>query len=112
MRSQLTDLEYHDLVDKAFLAIEEVMDEMIEPDIEAEAADGIVKLIFENGTQIVLNKQEPLHQLWVATRYNGHHFNWEDGQWIDERGAGELWAFLDAAISKQAETDVKLGITY
>ncbi len=108
--SSLTELEYHNLIDAAFIAIEEKIDAFEEPDIEAESADGIITLVFENGTKIVLNKQEPLLQLWVATRYNGHHFNYVDGQWIDERGAGEFWAFLDDAISKQAGVPVTLGI--
>jgi CyaY protein len=87
--SSLTELEYHNLIDAAFIAIEEKIDAFEEPDIEAESADGIITLVFENGTKIVLNKQEP---------------------WIDERGAGEFWAFLDDAISKQAGVPVTLGI--
>lgn len=108
--AELTELAYHNLIDEAFIAIEAKIDALEEPDIEAESADGIITLVFENGTKIILNKQEPLLQLWVATRYNGHHFNYENGQWIDERGAGEFWAFLDAAISKQAGVEVRLGL--
>jgi len=109
MQSQLTDTQYHALVDEALLAIEEALD-VCEVDIDFESAEGILTLIFENGTRIILNKQEPLHQLWVATKYNGHHFNYENGKWVDERGAGEFLAFLDTAISKQAEQPVALGL--
>jgi hypothetical protein len=31
--------------------------------------------------------------------------------WIDERGAGEFWAFLDAAMTVQAEQPVALGLS-
>ena len=42
-------------------------------------------------------------QLWVATKFNGHHFNYqEDGLWIDERTGVEFWSFLNDAASKQA----------
>jgi len=109
MQSQLTDSQYHALIDNAFIAIEEALDEC-EVDIDFESAEGILTLIFENSTRIILNKQEPLHQLWVATKYNGHHFNYENGQWIDERGAGEFLAFLNDAISRQAEQPVTLTL--
>jgi len=42
-------------------------------------------MMFENSTKIIINKQPPLQQLWVATKFNGHHFNFQDKQWIDKR---------------------------
>ena len=107
MTAQITESQYHELVDQLLLSIEEVLDEY-PVDIDTESAEGILTLTFENGSKMVLNKQEPLLQLWVATKFNGHHFNYEDGLWIDERGAGEFWAFLDAAMTVQAEQPVAL----
>ena len=34
----------------------------------------VLTLSFENKTKVIINKQEPLHQIWVATRENGFHF--------------------------------------
>ena len=65
-------------------------------------------MTFINGTKIIINKQPPLHQLWMATKFNGHHFNHQNEQWIDERTGVEFWSFLDEAISKQAEATVNL----
>ena len=59
-------------------------------------------------TKIIINKQPPLQQLWVATKFNGHHFNFQDEQWIDERTGVEFWSFLDNAVSKQAEQAITL----
>jgi CyaY protein len=109
MSSQITESQYHELVDQVLLSIEEALDDFA-VDIDTESAEGILTLTFENGTKMVLNKQEPLLQLWVATKFNGHHFNYADGLWIDERGAGEFWAFLNEAMTVQAEQPVVLGI--
>lgn len=109
MSSQITETQYHDLVDQLLLAIEERLDNFA-VDIDTESAEGILTLTFENGSKMVLNKQEPLLQLWVATKFNGHHFNYADGEWIDQRGAGEFWAFLDEAMTVQAEQPVVLGM--
>ncbi|MBC3766479.1 iron donor protein CyaY [Neptunicella marina] len=100
--------EYHQMVDDLLLVIEESLDEC-PVDIDYESAGGILTLIFENGSKIILNKQAPLLQLWVATKFNGHHFNYQDGQWIDERTGVEFWTFLDEAASKQAGKAVTLS---
>ncbi|GAB2693776.1 iron donor protein CyaY [Aliiglaciecola sp. 3_MG-2023] len=104
----MNDSQYHQLVDDMFIQLEEALD-ACEVDIDYESAEGILTLEFLNKTKIILNKQAPLHQLWVATKFNGHHFNYEDGLWIDERTGVEFWSFIDEAASKQAEQNVKLS---
>ena len=68
----MNDTEYDARVDAIFMQLEEALDEC-EVDIDYESAGGILTLIFPNQTKIILNKQPPLHQIWVATKYNGHH---------------------------------------
>ena len=104
----MNDSQYHEMVDEVFVTLEEALDEC-EVDIDYESAGGILTLIFPNGTKIILNKQPPLHQIWVATKFNGHHFNFQQDQWIDERTGAEFWAFIDEAASRQAEQDVTLS---
>lgn len=101
----MNDSQYHAMVDDVFVALEEALDEC-EADIDYESAGGILTLIFVNGTKIILNKQAPLHQIWVATKFNGHHFSFQDPKWIDERTGAEFWSFMDDAASKQAELPV------
>ncbi|GAA6186195.1 MULTISPECIES: iron donor protein CyaY [Alteromonadaceae] len=104
----MNDSQYHQLVDDMFIQLEEALD-ACEVDIDYESAEGILTLEFQNKTKIILNKQAPLHQLWVATKFNGHHFNYQDEVWIDERTGVEFWSFIDEAASKQAEQSVKLS---
>lgn len=104
----MTELEYHQFVDDILHRLEDELDDH-EADIECEGADGMLTIEFANRSKIVINKQEPLLQLWVATKYNGHHFAYTDGQWIDQRGAGEFWQFISQAVSKQAEWDITLS---
>ena len=100
---------YHELIDDLFIAIEEALDEC-EVDIDYEGAGGILTLTMPNKTKIILNKQPPLHQLWVATKFNGHHFNYTDEQWIDERTGAEFYSFFDEALSRQADRAITLDI--
>ncbi|MCC2617543.1 iron donor protein CyaY [Aestuariibacter halophilus] len=102
------DSEYHQRVDDIFMALEESLDDC-PADIDYESAGGILTLIFENGSKIILNKQAPLHQIWVATKFNGHHFNLDGEQWIDERTGAEFWQFISEAASRQAEQPVSFS---
>lgn len=104
----MNDTEYDMLVDAIFIKLEEALDEC-EVDIDYEGAGGILTLIFPNQTKIILNKQPPLHQIWVATKFNGHHFNLAGEQWIDERTGAEFWSFMDEAASKQAGQPITLS---
>ncbi len=104
----MNDSEYHQMVEEVFISLEEALDEC-EVDIDYESAGGILTLIFPDGTKIILNKQAPLHQIWVATKFNGHHFNYVEGKWIDERTDAEFWSFMDEAASKQAGATVSFS---
>ena len=101
----MTDHEYHQLVDAVMLSLEEQI-EACEVDLDYESASGILEIIFPNKTKIIINKQTPLHQMWVATKFNGHHFELRDGVWIDNRSGAEFLQFMSDATSRQAEQNV------
>lgn len=95
------DSQYHEAAEALIMALEEQLDDCV-VDIDYESAEGILTLIFLDKSRIIINKQEPLHQVWVATKFNGHHFAFDGQQWIDQRFGEEFWTFIDQAISKQA----------
>lgn len=103
----MNDSQYNAIADDLLLAIEEAIEDCGH-DIDYEGVGGLLTLSFKNGTKIIINKQAPLHEIWVATKYNGHHFQYDNEQWFDKRGNSELWEFLSEAVSKQADTDITL----
>ncbi|WP_445769398.1 iron donor protein CyaY [Rheinheimera sp.] len=50
-----------------------------------------------------------MHQLWVATKFNGHHFEWHGDKWIDNRSGAEFWQLLNDAATKQAGVTLNLA---
>jgi len=104
----MRDTEFHALAASQYQAIEDGI-EASGVDIDYETNGGVLTLTFPNRSKIIINKQEPLHQIWVATRKNGHHFEYRDGQWIDIREGHELMALLTEACSSQAGEPVELG---
>lgn len=104
----MNDSQYHQLADDLLNQLQDNIDE-IDFDLDYETAGGILEVIFPNGTKIIINKQAPLHQIWVATKFNGHHFEYKDGEWIDNRTDVELFTLLNDAGTKQAGTAISFS---
>nr|VUD27947.1 CyaY protein [Salmonella sp. NCTC 7297] len=74
----MNDSEFHRLADALWLTIEERLDDWDgDSDIDCEINGGVLTLSFENGSKIIINRQEPLHQVWLATKQGGYHFDFE-----------------------------------
>ena len=104
--------EFHALAEAQFLTIEEAVEaatERSDADIDADTSGGVLTLSFANQSKIIINKQAPLSQIWVATRANGYHFDYRDSQWIDNREGHELMALLASASTAQAGQTVELN---
>lgn len=101
----MTDLEYQNLSEKILLLIEQTVDrinETTDADIDAHRNGGVITLVFENGSQIVINQQKPLHEIWLAARAGGFHFKYDGQRWMDTKGAGEFFQCLGREASVQS----------
>ncbi|MBL0711562.1 MAG: iron donor protein CyaY [Colwellia sp.] len=103
----MNDSQYNLIAEDLLLAVEESI-ENCGVDIDYEGTGGLLTLTFKNASKIILNKQAPLHEIWVATKFNGHHFIFANEQWTDKRGGGEFWQFMSTAVSKQAGVEITL----
>jgi CyaY protein len=106
----MNDSQYNLIAEDLLLAVEEAIEDS-GVDIDYEGVGGLLTLTFKNNTKIIINKQAPLHEIWVATKFNGHHFSYAENEkvWIDKRGGDEFWQFLSNAVSTQAETELVLS---
>jgi CyaY protein len=103
--SPLQDSEYHAAADRLLAAIERQCDAWLQQgviDIDASANGGLVELEFPDRSKIVVNKQPPLHEVWLAARQGGYHFRLVDGRWRDTRDGVEFFARLSEEASVQA----------
>ena len=80
------------------------INEETEADIDNQRVGAMVTLGFRNGSQIVINLQKPLHEVWLAARSGGYHYQCKGNQWLDGKGQGEFFAQLTASASEQAGT--------
>jgi CyaY protein len=101
----MTDLEFMDRAEAVLQAIELACDRIndeTEADIDNQRVGGMITMTFANRSQIVINLQKPLHEIWMAARSGGYHYKFDGRQWQDTKGAGEFFAHLSHQASSQA----------
>ena len=108
----MTDSEFLDLAENLLRAVESSCDRINDKglaDIDNQRVGGMVTLVFSNASQIVINLQKPLHEVWLAAKSGGYHFKFDGQQWSDSKGQGEFFDRLtqDAC----AQTSLALRFT-
>lgn len=101
----MTDPEYMDRAEALLARVEACCDrinETTDADIDNQRVGGMVTLTFRNGSQIVVNLQKPLHEVWMAARAGGFHYKFDGSGWLDTKGRGEFFAHLSKYASEQA----------
>ncbi|MBR9729606.1 iron donor protein CyaY [Shewanella intestini] len=107
----MTDTDFHRLADEMFLSLETAIETAIDEqdaDVDINASGNVLQLTFEDNSQIVINKQEPLHELWIATKTGGYHFGFIDNKWLDSRNNLEFMPFVLDSIAKQGGITLRL----
>jgi CyaY protein len=101
----MTDLEYMDQAEALLARIEACCDrinEQTDADIDNQRVGGMVTITFANGSQIIVNLQKPLQEVWMAARAGGFHYKFDGQRWLDTKGGGEFFANLSRYASEQA----------
>ena len=73
-------------------------------DIDNQRVGGMITLIFSDRSQIVVNLQPPLREVWLASRTGGYHYRFDGQSWVDTRGGIDFWTRLSQDASTQAKT--------
>lgn len=101
----MTDNEYLDLAETALCQLEQACDrinDLSDADIDNQRVGGMITLTFGNGSQIIVNLQKPLQELWMAARSGGYHYKFDGQSWVDTKSQGEFFAQLSACASEQS----------
>ncbi|MGB1272391.1 MAG: iron donor protein CyaY [Endozoicomonas sp.] len=123
-KSTLTEQQYRENLDELMRAIEDAIDQVIDEtglEIDYETSAGILTLTCEDNTtgvdsKVILSRQTPLLQLWLAARNGGFHFDFHPDQqeWLldsDSNGFGKGESFikvLNRCLSEQTGESVEL----
>jgi len=93
--------KFNQLAEETMVAIEEAV-EASGADIDYDNVADILTLEFPNRSRIIINKQTPLSQIWVAAKSGGYHFDYND--------QSNLWC-LNSSAEKDLFTQLSLYCT-
>jgi CyaY protein len=100
----MTDNEFMDHAEQLLQQLETDCDQLNEQadiDIDNQRVGSMVTLTFPNRSQLVVNLQKPLHEVWLAAQSGGYHYRFDGSRWQDTKGQGEFWEQLTQDASRQ-----------
>ena len=100
----MNESDFHRAVEEVLARIESAAETSDALDVDLES--GILTLECPDGTRIIVNRQTPNREIWVAARSGGFHFRFVGGAWRDTRSGEELFAALAALVRAQAGVDL------
>ena len=79
-------------------------------DLDMDIVDGVLTVVFEDGGQVIINRQEPVQQIWVASPLGPAHFGFDAGRaaWIDDKTGATLMDTLSEAFTRKLGVPVTL----
>ena len=101
----MTDSEYMDLAEALLKAVERGCDRIndeSDADLDNQRVGGMVTLTFSNRSQIIINLQPPLHEVWLAAKSGGYHYRLVDGVWRDTKSGEDFLQVLNTQASAQS----------
>jgi CyaY protein len=101
----MTDPEFMDRAETVLKRVEACCDRIndeTDADIDNQRTGGMITMVFSNKSQIVINLQKPLHEIWLAARSGGFHYKFNSNEWRDTKDSSEFFANLSRYASEQA----------
>lgn len=101
----MTDPEFMDRAETVLKRVEACCDRIndeTDADIDNQRTGGMITMVFSNKSQIVINLQKPLHEIWLAAKSGGYHYKFNSNEWRDTKDSSEFYANLSRYASEQA----------
>jgi CyaY protein len=103
----MNESEFHGAVDAVLARIESAAEALDALDVDLES--GILTITCPGDTRIIVNRQTPNREIWVAARSGGFHFRFHEGLWRDTRSGEELFASLARIVEAQAGVRIEFA---
>lgn len=78
------------------------------PDVECDLVDSVLTLLLPDDSQIIINRQEAVQQIWLACSDGPARFSAQEDQWVDSHSGETLTAALGRLLSRRLSAPVNL----
>ncbi len=96
----MTETDFHIAVDAVLARVDAALEPHDALDVDLEG--GVLTVGCPDTSRIIVNRQTPNREIWIAARSGGFHFAFRDRAWRDTRSGDELFASLARIIASQA----------
>lgn len=103
----MNESDFHRAVDAVLAQVEGAVEAT--DTLEADLESGILTVTCPDRSRVIVNRQTPNREIWVAARSGGFHFSQREGAWRDTRSGEELFASLARVIEAQSGVRVSFG---
>ncbi len=87
--------QFHQQCDVLYQQIETLLEDN---SIDFDNNGNIIEIYTDNDETIVINKQAPMSQVWLASREGGRHFHFVNDEWVDTRDGSQLLTHLQSIL--------------
>lgn len=95
----MTESEFHRAADAVLARIEAAVTEG--GALDADLEEGVLTVECADGSRLIVNRQTPSRELWVAARAGGFHFRFDGAAWRDTRSGEDLYESLARLVQAQ-----------
>ena len=101
----MTESDFHRAVEAILARIESSLED--EDALDTDLEGGVLTLECNDGSRVIVNRQTPNREIWIAAKGGGFHFALRDGRWVDTRSGDELFASLARILRAQAGVEAR-----
>jgi len=107
----MTDAEFLNRYKATLTSLEAVVEEAInteDTEIDYESGNDMLTLSFANHSVVIISRQSAIHQLWMAARSGGFHYEWEAAKqdWVCTVNGRTLSAMLQEICLEQGGVSI------
>ena len=103
----MTETEFIELAEQTLQSLQAAVETACD-DWDVDRQGNVLTLQAEDGFQIVINKQTPTRQIWLASLKGGHHYEREGEEWVDTCTHQTLKKALEALLTERTGRLIKL----
>ena len=103
----MTETEFIELAESTLQRIQAAV-EAVADEVDVDRQGNVLTIEFDDGFQIVINKQTPTQQLWLASLKGGHHYERSGDQWVDTCSRRTILQDLSALLTQKLGRNVEL----
>ena len=73
-------------------------------------SDGILEIECDDGAKVIINRNTPVREIWLAAGSGGFHFRRDQGNWVDTRDGVELSIRVSQILGGLAEREISITL--